>query len=149
MYISKTKNPSGGYTNPRTNRMDGDLILPNSLLPEYLIHNGFVMLTVDGDIVSSISPDTDLIDKWMANNPIPVKIPSQLRETAYNTDANIPWQGANITVTQASSLWTYYTAEGNTATANSLTALIATAKQETRIKYPEENVSNLVAGGSL
>lgn len=42
-----------------------------------------------------------------------------------------------ITVTEASQLWQYYSAEGNTEKSSMLTALIAEAKETIRAKYPD------------
>lgn len=42
-----------------------------------------------------------------------------------------------ITVTEASQLWQYYSAKGNTENSSMLTALIAEAKETIRAKYPD------------
>lgn len=42
-----------------------------------------------------------------------------------------------ITITEASQLWQYYFAEGNTEKSSALTALIAKAKETIRAKYPD------------
>ena len=42
-----------------------------------------------------------------------------------------------ITVTEASQLWQYYSAKGNTEKSGALTALIAKAKGTIRAKYPD------------
>jgi hypothetical protein len=62
--------------------------------------------------------------------------PAQQREAAYNTAKIIPWEGGNITVTEAAQMWQYYAAEGNPK-AEELTALIAKAKTEIRERYPD------------
>jgi len=60
-----------------------------------------------------------------------------LREEAYNTEPVIDWNGSKITVTEASSLWQYYAAEGNNKSGD-LQKLIASAKAETRERFPDE-----------
>lgn len=64
--------------------------------------------------------------------------PAQQREEAYNTQPIIEWDGELLTVTQAAQKWQYYAAEGDTAKAEELTALIAAAKQTIREQYPDE-----------
>ena len=63
------------------------------------------------------------------------------REKAYNTETVIAWEGELITVTEASQLWQYYAAEGNTTKTGELTALIAEAKASIREQYQDEEVS--------
>ena len=53
------------------------------------------------------------------------------------TEKIIEWDGKMITVTEASQLWQYYSAEGNTEKSSMLTALIAEAKETIRAKYPD------------
>lgn len=82
--------------------------------------------------------------KWTPGN-VPelgttVLTPTQQRETAYNTQPLIEWDGETLTVTQAAQKWQYYAAEGS-AKADELQALIATAKQTIREQYPDEEVS--------
>lgn len=69
----------------------------------------------------------------------PVSNPSEQRETAYNTQPLIEWDGETLTVTQAAQKWQYYAAEGSTR-ADELQALIAAAKQTIREQYPDEEV---------
>ena len=63
--------------------------------------------------------------------------PSEQRETAYNTEPCITWEDKMITVTQAATLWAYYSAEGNTTKAGQLQTLIAAAKSAIRAQYPD------------
>lgn len=64
--------------------------------------------------------------------------PAEKRELAYNTVACIEWDGTMLTVTQEAQQWAYYAAEGNTAKTDTLTELIAAAKQAIREQYPDE-----------
>ena len=66
----------------------------------------------------------------------PALTPAEQREAAYNTAQIIPWEGGNITVTEAAQLWQYYAAEGNMK-AYDLQSLIAKAKSEIRTQYPD------------
>lgn len=62
--------------------------------------------------------------------------PSEQRETAYNTQPCVEWDGSMLTVTEAAQKWAYYAAEGNPK-ADELTALISAAKQSIREQYPD------------
>ena len=66
---------------------------------------------------------------------------AQLRENEYNTKKVVEWDGAILTVTEASNKWQYYSAEGNTEKANKLVEIIAEAKASIREQYPDEDVS--------
>jgi hypothetical protein len=70
----------------------------------------------------------------------PTLTPAEQREAAYNTAKIIPWDGDNITVTEAAQLWQYYAAEGNMK-AYDLQSLIAKAKSEIRTQYPDVEVA--------
>lgn len=65
--------------------------------------------------------------------------PTEQRENAYNTDPVIEWDGEMLTVTQAATMWQYYAAEGSEK-ASELQTLIATAKQNIREQFPDEEV---------
>lgn len=73
--------------------------------------------------------------------PVVEPTAAQMRENAYNTNQVVEWDGAMITVTEASQKWQYYAAEGNTEKASKLTELIAEAKASIREQYPDEEVS--------
>lgn len=51
------------------------------------------------------------------------------------TEKIIEWDEKMITVREASQLWQYYSAKGNTEKSSALTALIAKAKGTIRAKY--------------
>lgn len=70
--------------------------------------------------------------------PIVKPTASQMRENAYNTEQVVEWDGAMITVTEASQKWQYYAAEDNTVKIDELTTLIAEAKAKIREQYPDE-----------
>ena len=60
-----------------------------------------------------------------------------LREVAYNTEPVIAWNDSMLTVTEASTLWQYYAAEG-ASKADVLQKLIASAKTDIRERFPDE-----------
>ena len=60
-----------------------------------------------------------------------------LREDAYNTELVVEWNDSKLTVTEASTLWQCYAAEGS-AKADVLQKLIASAKAEIRERFPDE-----------
>ena len=57
---------------------------------------------------------------------------------AYQTEKNIDWENAKITVNEAVDLWLKYQAQGDTKMALLLTGLIAIAKAAIRNLYPIE-----------
>ena len=61
-----------------------------------------------------------------------------LRAKAYTTEKVIEWDGNQITVTEAVTLWQYYAAEGS-PNADKLQKLISDAKEEIREKFPDES----------
>lgn len=65
--------------------------------------------------------------------------PSELREHAYNSRPVVEWDGDMLTITQASTKWQYYAAEGSEK-ATQLQELIAAAKQTIRERFPDEEV---------
>lgn len=91
-----------------------------------------------GDIEIKWVEDIYIVTKWIPGvNPYEVELtPVQLREQAYNTEKVIEWESSMITVTEASQLWQYYAAEGSLK-ANTLQELIANAKSDIRLKYPD------------
>ena len=107
----------------------------------------------DGELVNTIVADEAFCEKYCSENgytyeeipeitPAPEKTtPAQQREHAYNTMPIIEWEGQLLTVTQAATKWQYYAAEGDTAKAEELTALISTAKQTIREQYPDKEGS--------
>ena len=66
------------------------------------------------------------------------KLLKELCELAYQTEKNIDWENAKITVNEAVDLWLKYQAEGDTKKALLLTGLIAIAKAAIRKLYPIE-----------
>jgi hypothetical protein len=93
----------------------------------------------DGEPVTEIVEYTMMTVTAMTEGSLPEEptlTPAQQREASYNTAKIIPWEGGNITVTEAAQLWQYYAAEGNMK-AYDLQSLIAKAKAEIRAQYPD------------
>ena len=68
--------------------------MPDSLLSEFLAYNGFVTLTVEGEAVTAVTPDTEAWEAWKASlppdlEPEPtqlVRVEAQATDTARMTD---------------------------------------------------------------
>lgn len=112
-------------------------------VPQYDDEGNIVMVTEEyteeGTVIEQEPYTVMTVTKWTPSAvPEPeASTPAQQREQAYNTQPIIEWEGETLTVTQASTKWQYYAAEGSTK-ADELQALIATAKQTIREQHPDE-----------
>ena len=108
---------------------DGWAVIPDDMVCENFPFGEVETAEIDG-VMTVIS--------WIPGElPAPIEpTPAEKREQAYNTEPLIYWDGKDITVTEASTLWQYYAAEGNEK-AEQLTILISFAKQSIRQKYPD------------
>lgn len=111
----------GGHPGEGWAVIPDNIVIPNSF--------PFVSLTVVGGEVTAMSEEPV--------PPVPEPTPAQMRETAYNTERIVEWDGELITVTEAATKWQYYAAEDSPKAAQ-LTALIAEAKRDIRDRYPED-----------
>lgn len=68
-YISSTLNETGNHGNPMGQPFTECIKLPDDLLSGYLAYNGFVNLTIDGDTVTAVEPNTEAWDAWKATLP--------------------------------------------------------------------------------
>lgn len=106
-----------------------------ALIPNEMVTDNFPF----GEIEVEEKNGIIIVTKWTSSE-IPLSqentLSSQLRQQEYNTEKLIEWDNNKITVTQAAQLWQYYAAEGSLK-ANMLQELIAKAKQEIRLKYPD------------
>lgn len=66
MYIRRTPNEAGSYSNPQGAPAKGLLCLPDDLLTEYIEYKGFVILTVENDTVTALEKNAEAFDAWMA-----------------------------------------------------------------------------------
>ena len=89
----------------------------------------FVNITVNDGMVTSMTAG-------IVPEPAPLP-PAQQREEIYNTGKIIEWAGDSLTVTEAGTLWQYYSAEGSPK-ADELQILIAAAKAKIREMYPDK-----------
>lgn len=70
-YLRPTLNPSGAYGAPQSKKTPGFLELPDNLLSDFLAYNGFVVLTVEGETITAITPNTEVWEAWKAEQPEP------------------------------------------------------------------------------
>ncbi len=101
----------------------------------------------DGQKVNSIVCDEKFVATYCQKNGFSFKAgdaglassppPAKQREEAYNTQAVIPWEGEELTVTQAAQKWQYYAAAGDMEKATAITSLIAETKKEIRTQWPD------------
>lgn len=139
-YINKMPNENGNYGNPHSNFHEGEIGLPDSLLPAYLESNGFVNVEVDNNnIATQVTRNVEAYEAYQRSLPPPyVPTPAEQREQAYNSLEIVEVGDSKITVTAAAQLWQYYAAEGNPI-ADELQEKIAAAKAHIREMYPDEN----------
>lgn len=105
--------------------------------------NGFIMRTDKAEdylrqtFEGGVLTLTNTLDRQnVPDSGTTVLTPTQQRETAYNTQPLIEWDGETLTVTQAAQKWQYYAAESSTK-ADELQTLIAAAKQSIREQFPD------------
>lgn len=113
--------PNGAHRNQIAHTCpSGWAVIPDDMVCEHFpfgeikVSNGVVTQWTPGEIPAPPTPTAE-----------------EQRETAYNTEACVEWDGGMITVTAAAQLWQYYAAEGSDK-ATQLTQLIAAAKAEIR-----------------
>lgn len=76
--IRKTANPSGAYLGPQswkgTVPPEGYAIIPDSVnMADFYAHNGFVILTIEGDTVTGYTPNVEAWEEWKASLPNPTE----------------------------------------------------------------------------
>lgn len=69
-FINPTLNEYGGYYPPQTTDAKGLVKFPDEFFEIFQEHNGFVVLTIDGDTVTAIEPNTEAWEKWKKTQPI-------------------------------------------------------------------------------
>lgn len=82
MYINKTPNSSGAYSNPQSNKFPDSVALSDEQLTEFLKYNGFVNLTIEGETVTDIEPNIETWEAWKATQPNPLDELKQSKITA-------------------------------------------------------------------
>ena len=68
-YIKSEPNEGGGYSNPQSIKIPGLVELPEEHLETFINYNGFVVLTIEGDKVTGITPNVEAWEEWKASLP--------------------------------------------------------------------------------
>lgn len=68
-YINAEPNGMGNYGNPASNPHTGSLALPDSLLNAYIEAKGFVLLTVEGGAVTSVTTNVEALEAYSIEYP--------------------------------------------------------------------------------
>lgn len=85
-YINEQPNESGNHGNPVSNKQEGMVALPDSLLSVYIEAKGFVILdeVVDGEVVS-LEVNQEALDAYLAEHPeVPEQEPEATTEEILN-----------------------------------------------------------------
>lgn len=74
--IRKEANLSGAYPAPQSWRgtvpPTGYVLIPDSVdMTDFYAHNGFVVLTIEGDTVTNYEPNVKVWEEWRASQPEP------------------------------------------------------------------------------
>ena len=69
LYLYSRPDETGNYGNPMGQPFPDCIKLPDELLADYLTYNGFTILTIDGDTVTAVEPNTEAWDAWKATIP--------------------------------------------------------------------------------
>lgn len=110
--------------------------IPNgwAIVPDNMVCENFPFGKVEVEEINGVMTVTSWIPTEVPKELEIVLSPVELREQAYNIEKIIAFNNSTYTVTEATTLWQYYAAEGSDK-ATELTALIAKAKEEIRTKY--------------
>lgn len=80
-YIYKYKNTDGNYGNPVSIKFNDCLLLPDEFLHPYLDANGFVNITVEDGVVTSVEKNVEAWEAWKQTLP---SQPSELEQAKQN-----------------------------------------------------------------
>lgn len=64
LYINPTPHEEGGYYPPQTTDAKGLVKFPDEFLETLQEHNGFVVLTIEGDAVTAVEPNVEAWEEW-------------------------------------------------------------------------------------
>lgn len=70
-YVNRTPNESGNYGNPHS-AADG-FLLPDELLASYTAARGFVTVTVEDDVITSVETNAEALEAYLAEYPGPAE----------------------------------------------------------------------------
>lgn len=80
-YLRLKKNPSGAYPAPQGSAAPGLVYIGGEELKTFMAYNGFVNVTINGDSVVGVEPDTELWSAWKEAQVEPVVEPSAQDDT--------------------------------------------------------------------
>lgn len=107
-----------------------------AIVPDNMACENFPFGKVEVEEINGVTTVTSWIPVEAPKELEIILSPAEQRKQAYNTEKIIEFNNSTYTITEASTLWQYYAAEGSDK-ATELTALIAKAKEEIRAKYPD------------
>ncbi len=70
-YINSIKSATSNYGNPQSNNFPNSLVLPDELLDDYVNSMGFVILTVEDGIVTSVKRNEEAYNAYQESLPTP------------------------------------------------------------------------------
>lgn len=85
LYINSKMNADGGYNSPQSTFAVGLVNFPDEFLAEFIKHNGFVILTIEDNVVVGLEPDVESWEAWKATIPEPNAV------EGYPTSNNVTW----------------------------------------------------------
>lgn len=69
MYIKPIVSESGAYPPPQSLKAEGLILFPDKLIEKFVKYNGFVILTIKDNAVTSIKANTKAWEEWKATLP--------------------------------------------------------------------------------
>ena len=90
MIIQKQPNPSGAYPAPQSwnsNVPPSGYAIIDLDMTEFYDYNGFVTLTIEGDTVTSYTPNVEAWEKWKSSLPEPQPEPPTTEERITELEA--------------------------------------------------------------
>lgn len=136
-YINSTPNENGYYGNPQSFQAKNMIGLPDEFLNIYIESKGFVYLTLQNDQIIDVSTNYGALEQYNRENPVVEETAEQKREKAYQSLYIITYHNKSLTVDMANKLWQEYTAEGDNSKSAEISSLIAIAKHNIRLQYPD------------
>ena len=68
-YINPIQNENGGHYPPQTTYAIGLVNFPDEFFDTFYEYNGFVVLTIEGDTVTAVTPNVEAWEAWKATQP--------------------------------------------------------------------------------
>lgn len=76
-YINANQASDGGYNPPQTTPFKNALSLPDEFLELYIECAGFVTLTHENGVITSVSPNTEALEAWKAQQTAEIETENQ------------------------------------------------------------------------